>query len=432
MQFTCPAERLIEGLQIATRALAAKTPNPILEGVLVETDEDAVVLTCSDERITIVTRIDAQISERGRGVVPGKLFNEIIRRLSGDVTITMNERYVFHIRSAASRLNVAGQDADLYPALPRVDGERQISLPQDMLRDMIQKTEFAIAAEDMREVLTGCYLEISGGDVTMVALDGFRMALKRAKCSDVLEKVSAIIPGRAVGDIGKLLSGDEDAFAQLSFEGNKLHIRLDRTEVFVILVDGEYINYRQIRPTSFATRATLDLEPLRRCVDRAALIAREGNNNLLLLNVSGGQLVIEAHSQIGDVHEELEIDQEGADLKIAFNVRYLTDVVRYIDAERIQMNFNNAISPCVITPVDDRDYLHLVLPVRTAASSAWAGGSPVFTACLAEGSSEVRFWGAVFLKGGGLLPKIGEDEMRSSRARRRSRKEIWKPAFLNA
>ena len=311
MQFTCPAERLIEGLQIATRALAAKTPNPILEGVLVETDEDAVVLTCSDERITIVTRIDAQISERGRGVVPGKLFNEIIRRLSGDVTITMNERYVFHIRSAASRLNVAGQDADLYPALPRVDGERQISLPQDMLRDMIQKTEFAIAAEDMREVLTGCYLEISGGDVTMVALDGFRMALKRAKCSDVLEKVSAIIPGRAVGDIGKLLSGDEDAFAQLSFEGN-----------------------------------------------------------LLLLNVSGGQLVIEAHSQIGDVHEELEIDQEGADLKIAFNVRYLTDVVRYIDAERIQMNFNNAISPCVITPVDDRDYLHLVLPVRTAATSA--------------------------------------------------------------
>lgn len=370
MQFTCPAERLIEGLQIATRALAAKTPNPILEGVLVETEEDAVVLTCSDERITIVTRIDAEISERGRGVVPGKLFNEIIRRLSGDVTVSMNDRFVFNIRSAASRLNVAGQDADLYPALPRVGDEREISLPQDMLRDMIQKTEFAIAAEDMREVLTGCYLEIAGGDVTMVALDGYRMALRRAKCSDVLEKVSAIIPGRAVGDVGKLLSEQEDAFARLSFEGNKLHIRLDRTEVFVILVDGEYINYRQILPSSFATRVTLDLEPFRRCVDRAALIAREGNNNLLLLDISGGELVIEAHSQIGDVHEEMPVEQEGADLKIAFNVRYLIDVVRYVDADRVQLNFNNAISPCVITPVEDRDYLHLVLPVRTAATSA--------------------------------------------------------------
>ena len=219
----------------------------------------------------------------------------------------------------------------------------------------------------MREVLTGCLLEISGGDVNMVALDGYRLAMRKAKCSDVLEKFSAIIPGRAVGDIGKLLSGDENAFAQLSFGGNKLHIRLDRTEIFVILVEGEYVNYRQILPKSFATRVVLDLEPFRRCVDRASLIAREGNNNLLMLRISGGEMVIEAHSQIGDVHEELPIEQQGADLNIAFNVKYLIDVVRYIDADQIEINLNNAISPCIITPLNDPDYLHLVLPVRTAA-----------------------------------------------------------------
>ncbi len=367
MQFTCSASNLINGLQIVTKALAVRTPNPILEGVLIETDDDALVLTCSDERITIVTRIDAQIAHHGRGVVPGKLFNEIVRRLpDGDVTITMNDRFGFNIRSAASRTNIAGQDADLFPRLPQMDNEREISLPQDMLRDMIQKTEFAIAAEDMREVLTGCLLEISGGDVNMVALDGYRLAMRKAKCSDVLEKFSAIIPGRAVGDIGKLLSGDENAFAQLSFGGNKLHIRLDRTEIFVILVEGEYVNYRQILPKSFATRVVLDLEPFRRCVDRASLIAREGNNNLLMLRISGGEMVIEAHSQIGDVHEELPIEQQGADLDIAFNVKYLIDVVRYIDADQIEINLNNAISPCIITPLNDPDYLHLVLPVRTA------------------------------------------------------------------
>lgn len=370
MQFTCPVATLIEGLQIATKALAVRTTNPILEGVLVETDEDTVILTCSDERITIVTRIPAAIAKHGRGVVPGKLFNEIIRRLpEGDVTVTMNDRFIFNIRSAASRMNIAGQDADLFPLLPKVDNEREISLPQDMLRDMIQKTEFAIAAEDMREVLTGCYLEIANGDVNMVALDGFRLALRRAKCSDVLEKCSAIIPGRAVGDIGKLLSEDENAFAQLSFGGNKLHIRLERTEIFVILVEGEYVNYRQILPKSFATKITLDLEPFRRCVDRAALIAREGNNNLLLLRIAGGELVIEAHSQIGDVHEELEVEQQGADLNIAFNVKYLTDVVRYIDAEQIEINLNSPITPCIITPVNDANYLHLVLPVRTSATA---------------------------------------------------------------
>ena len=370
MQFTCNVSKLIEALQIATKALAARTTNPILEGVLVETNEDAVVLTCSDERITIVTRFEAEVSKHGRGVVPGKLFNEIIRRLpDGDVTVTMNDRFSFNIRSGASRMNIAGQDADLFPMLPKMENVREINLPQYMLRDMIQKTEFAIASEDVREVLTGCCLEIADGNAGMVALDGFRMALRRAKCSDILERLSAIIPGRAVSDIGKLLTGDENSFVQLDFGGNKLHIKLEKTEIFVILVEGEYVNYRQILPRTFGTKIALDLEPFRRCVDRAALIAREGNNNLLLLRIADSQLVIEAHSQIGDVREELEIEQEGADLTIAFNVKYLIDVVRYIDADRIEIKLNTPITPCIITPVADPDYIHLVLPVRTSATN---------------------------------------------------------------
>ncbi|MBE5773130.1 MAG: DNA polymerase III subunit beta [Clostridiales bacterium] len=370
MRFTCSASALIEGLQIVTKALASRTPNQILEGVLIETDLNEIVLTCSDERITIVTRFEANVTEPGRGVVPGKLFNEIVRRLSdGDIEISMSDRFIFTIRGSGSRTNISGQDADLYPALPKMDGEKEISLPQDMLKDMIQKTEFAIAVEDMREVLTGSLLEIVGGDVTMVALDGFRLALRRAKCSDVLEKFSAIIPGRAVSDIGKLLSGDEEAFAHLSFGGNKLHIKLEKTEIFVILVAGEYVQYRQILPPRFATRVVVDLEPFRKGIDRAALIAREGNNNLLILKIAGGEMAIEAHSQIGDVYEKLDIQQEGADLNIAFNVKYLTDVVRFIDAEQIEINLNNAISPCIITPLGDPDYVHLVLPVRTGATN---------------------------------------------------------------
>ncbi len=370
MKFTCSATTLTEALQIVTKALPGRTTNQILEGILVQTDMNEVILTCSDERITIVTRMEAYVTEPGRGVVPGKLFNEIVRRLSeGDIDIAMNERFVFTIRGAGNRTNISGQDPDLYPALPAISGEKEISLPQDMLKDMIQKTEFAIAVEDVREVLTGCLLEIESGDVTMVALDGFRLALKRAKCGDVLEKLSAIIPGRAVGDIGKLLSDDPNAFATLSFGGNKLHIKLEKTEIFVILVKGEYIQYRQILPNRFATRVTVDLEPFRRGIDRAALIAREGNNNLLVLKIANGEMAIEAHSQIGDVYEKLDIQQEGADLNIAFNVKYLTDVVRFIDAEQIELNMNNAVSPCVITPVGDSDYLHLVLPVRTGATN---------------------------------------------------------------
>ena len=369
MRFKCSASSLIEGLQIVVRALPGRTTNPVLEGVLIECGPEGVILTCSDERITIITRIDAEILEDGRGVVPGKLFNEVVRRLSeGDIDITMNERFMFTVRGSGSRTNIAGQDGDLYPNLPRLENERELSLPQDLLKDMIQKTEFAIAAEDMREVLTGGLLEIETGDVTMVGLDGFRMAVRRHKLGEVTENFSAIIPGRALSDIGKLLSDDPEAFASLSFGGNKLHIRLAKTEIYVILLEGKYIQYRQILPSTFSTRVQVEAAPFKRAVDRAALMAREGNNNLLVLKIAAGEMAIESRSEIGDVFEKLEVQQDGGDVNIAFNVKYLIDVVRYIDAEQLVLNLNNAISPCVIQPADDPDYIHLVLPVRTAVT----------------------------------------------------------------
>lgn len=367
MRFRCLTADLLSGLQTVTRALTARTTNPILEGVLLEAQNGRIQLTASDERLTIVTRVPCEVEEGGRGVLPGKLFSEMVRRLPMETTeLRMSDRFIFTLISGASRTNIAGQDPDLYPMLPLIEGDQEITLPQDMLRKMIQKTEFAIASDEAREVLTGAYLEIAGGDVTMVALDGFRMAYKRAKCSDVVENVSAIIPGRAIGDIGKLLNGDENAFATLSFGGNKLQIRLDMTDIFVILVDGEYINYRRILPNSFEMRVVADISGLRECIDRASLLAREGSNNLIRFHIHDNKLEIESSSQMGDAHEELEVQMEGGELNIAFNVKYMLDVVRAIDAENVEMNFTNSLSPCVISPVGDNDYVHLILPVRTA------------------------------------------------------------------
>ena len=370
MQFICEAAKLIEGLQIATRALPSRTPNQVLEGILIETDMNDVILTCSDERMTIVTRFQAEVRKPGRGVVPGKLFSEVVRRLSeGEIDVNMNERFMFRIQGSGSRTNIAGYDADLYPRLQRVEGSEEIALPQDMLKDMIQKTEFAIAAEDMREVLTGGFLEIAQGDIALVGLDGFRLALKKASYGNLNTRFKAIIPGRAISDIGKLLSDAPDKFVTLRCDGGKLHLKLDDTEIFVVLIEGEYVRYRSILPNSFATRVVADLEPLRKGIDRAALIAREGNNNLLILKIREGAMAIESHSQIGDVFEQLEVQQTGPDLNIAFNVKYLIDVMRYIDAEQVELNMNSAITPCVITPVSDKSYIHLVLPVRTGMTN---------------------------------------------------------------
>lgn len=369
MKFVCSAHDLIDGLQVAVRALPARTTNPVLNGILMETGDDIVKLTCSDERITIVTCIDAEIKEPGRGVVPGKLFNEVVRRLNNsDIDITMNDRFMFTVRGAGSRTNIAGQDASLFSALPDVQEEHRISMPQDMLKDMITKIGFAIAIEDMREVLTGAYLEIQHGDITMVGMDGYRMAIRTAKCSE-MEDFSAIIPGKAAGEIGKLLSESPNAFVDLSIGRGKLHIHLGGTDIFVILLNGNYIQYRNIIPASFATQVTVDMEPFRKAVDRAALMAMKGNNNLLMLKIADNSMAVESKSEIGDVFEQLDIIQEGADLNIAFNVKYLIDIVRNVDAEQLVFKFNNSVSPVIVNPANDRDYTHLILPVRTAATA---------------------------------------------------------------
>jgi len=365
MHFTCSVNKLIEALQTVVKALPARTTNPVLDGILIETSEDSLVLTCSDERMTIVTRIEAYIRKHGRGVVPGKLFNDIVRRLpDGDVDVEMSNSFIFTIRSAQSRASISGQDADLFPSLPKLEDTLEICLPQDMLKNMIQRTEFAIAQEDMREVLTGSYLEIAGGNVTMVGLDGFRMAMTVDRCAELSAKASAIIPGRCVGDIAKLLSVSPEAFLKLSLDGRKLKLEIDDTDVYVILIGGQYVNYRQILPATFATRIRVPMENMRRCVDRASLVARDGNN-WLLLKIEDGVLTMEARSQIGEVHEELEIEQQGANLNIAFNVKYLMDVVRYMECDTMEMNMNTPLTPCIINPAGNSDYTHLVLPLRT-------------------------------------------------------------------
>ena len=368
MRFSISTTKLRDALSTVTRALSSRTTNPILDGILLETTKKYVQLTCSDERITIITRVEADVQDEGRGVVPGKLFTEMVRRMpEGDMNISMNESFQFRISCASSRMNLAGQDSDLFPLPGIVTGDLEITLPQSMLKDMIAKTEFAIAQDDMREVLTGCLLEVRGGDAIMVALDGFRLAMIKNACADVTSSMSAIIPGRAVGDIGKLLKDGEDDFCVLSFEKNRLHINLMGTDIYVVLIEGEYIDYRRILPNQFATRVVAELEPMRRAVERAALIARESSNNRVRFVIEDGRMNIESNSEIGDVHEEMEVEQQGGDITITFNVKYMQDVMRIIESDRIEMNMNTHVTPCVITPVDNRDYLHLVLPVRERA-----------------------------------------------------------------
>lgn len=368
MNIICNSYDLINSLNIVTKSLPSKSTNQILNGIKITTNDDSITMTCTDERMTIVTKVDAKVKEHGAGVIPGKLFNEVVRNLSGsDITIKMNERHIFTVNGYNSRTNISGQDVDLFPALPNIEAEHKLSIPQSTLKSMIQKTEFAVAIEDMREVLTGAFLEASDGEINMVGLDGFRMAVKRMQCASTdLDKCSAIVPGKVLSNVAKLLSDNPDEYVNLSIGGGKLHIQFDNTDVYTILIGGDYIQYKSLIPKSFTTQIEVNVDCFKKAIDRASLIAREGNNNLLIFKIADGELSIESKSEIGDVLEKLEVIQIGNDMNIAFNVKYLLDAVKNIDAENMRICMNNQSSPCIITPTDGGDYLHLVLPVRTS------------------------------------------------------------------
>lgn len=369
MKFVCSGMELSEGLRRVGGALPNRTVNQVLEGVKIVTLDSGVRLTASDERTTIVTEVPATVEEEGAGVAPGRLLTEVVRGLvNGDVTVSMNQRFAFTVKGGGSRTNLAGQDAELYPVLPEVSGEHEIQMPRGMLRRMIDKTAFCVAAEDTREVLTGAALQFVKGKAYMVGLDGFRMAVCEGVTS-VMEDFEAIIPGKALTDLGKLLGdGGEDDVICVDVGGGKLRATVDGTHFFATLIKGEFINWQNIMPKSAQTRVTLDTAKLRRAVDRAALIARQGHNNLLVLRIQGDQMAVEAKSEVGDVHETVDVMTEGAALDIAFNVKYLADMLKNADAGEIEMRMNGAIAPCTVCAAGGGDVTYMVLPVRTGAT----------------------------------------------------------------
>lgn len=364
MKLICQQGELLSALNTVTRAAAARSTMPTLECVYMEAGESALRLICTDIQMGIDTSLPAQVMEQGRLLLPARLLLEIVKKLpEGDVTITVNDSLLANIKAHGSRTNMQGMPADEFPALPEIGEANTLLVDQSQLRDMVRQTVFAIAVEETRPVLTGCLIETQGSEMTMVALDGFRMALRRTTLDREFPAVRAVVPGKYLNEISRMLGDDETSIA-LGFGDTHLMLDLGYARVTVRLLDGEYIKYSQLIPADQQTIAKLSRDELSDCVDRASLMAREGKNNLIRLHLEEDKMVITSNSELGDIYEELSIELQGKPLDIAFNVRYVSDVLRNLSDEELIMRFNSPVSPCTLTPLEGNDYLYLLLPVR--------------------------------------------------------------------
>ena len=368
MHFSANAADINAGMSLVSHALSARAMRPIYEGVLIETAEGGIYLTCTDGEMTVRTRVNAVIVEEGVAVMPAKLFGELSRKLSGEVDIEIDRRFRAEIRAQGSNTSMAGTDAAEFPDVTELNNpEFSIEMPQRQLRDAVSRIMFAVSTDETRRILTGCYIEVFAGETRFVGLDGFRLALQRVEAQNALpegrESVSAVVPGRILGEFARML-GDNDEPARVSCDRNRFKMTFDDTECYSTLLAGEYINYKQILPTSWQSEVKLRRDDFIGAIERASLMAREGKNNLLRLSLTDREMTITANAERGAALERIPVSYSQQEFKIAFNARYLSDVVRNVYTEEMCMRFNSNVSPCTIAPVSGSQYTYLVLPVR--------------------------------------------------------------------
>ncbi len=365
MKLKLDKQNLCNAVSTVSHAISSKTTMPILEGIKIKTVNEGVKFTCYDMTLGIEVTIPATVQEDGEAVVPGRLFHEISRKLpnNADVDLYFNNNFV-EITCAGSKTKMQTLDAQDFPLLPDVDNENTFEYSQERVKDMIRKTLFAAAIDESRPILTGVLFEIVDDSIKLVSLDGYRMAIAGHDMGEEKESVTAVVPSSTLNEVGRILQ--TEGTIKISITQAYILFQMDNIKMVSRLIEGEYIKYRQIIPAEWQTRFSVPSAELAQCIDRASTIS-SGNNNLVVFNVSGNQLNIDSENELGNVHEVIGTQVEGKEIQIAFNSRYLFDFLKNIDNQQITLSFTTNVSPCVITPAENEDFLYLLLPVRIYA-----------------------------------------------------------------
>lgn len=366
MKIICSQKTLSSSINIVQKAVSTKTTLPVLKGILLETEGDRLKLVGTDLELGIESYINAQIIKPGSVVISSRILGEIIRKLpDSEVEITVDEENNALIKCENSEFTLIGQSALEFPELPEIEKDNRYTIPQDLLKNMIKQTTFATAIDETRPILTGVLMEIANETISMVALDGYRLALRQGGIKNSTWN-KAVIPGKTLNEVLKVLAEEDNSNVDIYFTDKQVLFNMENTRVISRLLEGEFINYRQIIPNNHKSRLKVNTRSLSDSIERASLMAKEGKNNLIKFSIKDEKMTISSNSEIGKVLEDLFIELEGNDIEIGFNSKYFLDALRVIDSEEIYLDFTTNVSPCIIKPVDHNNYTYLVLPVRIA------------------------------------------------------------------
>ena len=373
MKLSCMQENLAKGLSIVSRAVAARSTLPVLGNILLASDNGRLRLSATNLELGITCWIGAKIEEDGSTTVPAKTLVDLVNTLPQDKVEMGLVVRTQTVNLACGRIhaNLKGIDAQEFPIVPLADLEAAIQLNVEDLREMIDHVIFAVATDDARPLLTGVLVKIDGGEVILAASDGFRLALRTAHLSTpAAGPITAIIPGRALAELGRVITAEAPVFMSLPEGRGQVIFHHDNLELVSQLIEGAFPEYNNIIPKRYTTRTVMPTAEFRKACKTSDIFAREAAHTARIKvkpgdDLTPGHVTISASSaETGDNVAELDASVEGVPIEIAFNVKYLVDVLNVIDTPNVALETNAPASPGVIKPVGRDDYLCVVMPMH--------------------------------------------------------------------
>lgn len=364
MRLYCDTAALATACQNVSHAASTKTAIPAIEGILLVAKNQTLYLTGYDLEMGITTAISANVEEEGALVINAHMFSETLRKLPADVvTIDSDSRNIASIRSGEFASTLIGISAEEYPELPAVMGGYPVEIDQAILKDMIRKTIFSVAAKDSKIVHTGIRFEVRENHLRLIAVDGVRLAIRNEEIAYEGEELTFVVPAKTLSEVVKLMN-DEEATIRIGVGKRHIEINVGNYGIISRLLDGEFLKYESAIPDSAKTVITADTRQLMDCVDRTSLIITDKIKSPIKCTFEDNEIQMSCISSLGTAQDRMECKIEGEGLTIGFNNKYMLDALRNCETDEVKILLSGAIRPILIVPHSGDSFLFLILPVR--------------------------------------------------------------------
>lgn len=363
MKFTVEKRLLNEAVTNLQRAVSSKTSIPALEGILIRSEENRLILTAYDLEIGMQTKLPAIISAPGAIILTAKLFAEIVRRSPDeDITIDVDDRNTATITSGVSCFTIIGMDSAEFPELPKITDADTIKMPQELLKSMIRQTLFAVADSTAKPIHQGSLFKIENGNLDVVSVDGYRLALRR-EAINYANNTEFVVPGKTLSEVLKLL---KDSEGEVEICPSRRHIlfRIDNYTVISALLEGEFLDYKSALPKDKKTEVTVSTRTMIESVERVSLLITDRLKSPVRCVIGEDTVKLFCTTTMGRATDQISAEISGDQLEIGFNNKYLLDALRAAETDEVRLQLGGPISPMLVLPKEGDAFSFLVLPVR--------------------------------------------------------------------